>query len=71
LDVVVDEQGSDVSVIRLTIDERGRVEHVRLLSPGSSFNDRMSLAAAKAWVFRPARLVDRPVKYQLDVRLRP
>jgi outer membrane biosynthesis protein TonB len=57
------------SVLRLTIDERGRVERLRLLSPGSSFNDRMLLSAAKAWVFHPARFDGRPVKYQLDVRL--
>jgi len=69
LDVATDPSSLE-SVLRLTIDERGRVERVRLISPGNSFNDRMLLAAAKAWAFHPARLGQQAVRYQLDVRLK-
>lgn len=69
LTVVDADQAGAAGVLRVTVDEQGRVERVRLMSAGSSFNDKMILAAAKAWVFRPAQLNDRPVKYQLDIRL--
>ena len=69
LEVVNAEEAGSMSVLRLVVDENGHVERVRLISPSNSYRDRMSLPAVKAWVFQPAVLDDRPVKYQLEVRV--
>jgi hypothetical protein len=53
----------------LIIDEGGRVEQVKLLSPTRQYREWMLLAAAKAWTFRPATLSGRPVKYNLRVAI--
>jgi len=43
------------------------VDEVRLISPTRRYYDRMMVAAAKAWVFQPARLNGRPVKYRTRI----
>ncbi len=53
------------SYIELVIDEHGQVQQVRLKSSDLSLNDRMIVAAAKAWQFRPATRAGRPVPYTL------
>jgi hypothetical protein len=55
------------SYIEVTVDERGQVAHVKLRSMDASLNDRMIVAAAKAWQFRPAIKDGRPVPYVLTV----
>jgi hypothetical protein len=55
------------SYIEVTVDERGQVAQVRLRSSDASLNDRMIVAAAKAWQFRPAVKDGRPVPYVLTV----
>ena len=55
------------SYIEVTVDERGQVAQVRLRSTDASLNDRMIVAAAKAWQFRPAVKDGRPVPYVLTV----
>ncbi len=51
--------------IEILVNERGEVARVRLLATTSTLNDRMLVAAAKAWVFRPAMRDGRPVRYLL------
>jgi len=59
-----DAEPSD-SWVEVTVDERGQVAQVRLHSSDASLNDRMLVAAAKAWQFQPALKDGRPVKYVL------
>jgi hypothetical protein len=59
-----DTEPSD-SYVEVVVDERGEVTQVRLRSSDLSLNDRMIVAAAKAWQFEPAMKDGRPVKYVL------
>jgi len=59
------------SVFDLIVDQNGRVERVHLVSPGNRFNDRMLIAAAKAWQFLPATRQGQPVRYKLQLRIAP
>jgi hypothetical protein len=59
------------SVFDLIIDQNGRVEQVHLVSPTNRFNDRMLIAAAKAWQFLPATRDGQPVRYKLQLRIAP
>jgi hypothetical protein len=56
--------------IELLIDQRGHVARVRLASPGPTVNDRMLLAAARTWEFRPATRAGHAVPYILRVPAR-
>ena len=51
----------------IIVNEQGRVDEVRLFSPTRRYYDRMMVAAAKAWVFQPARLNGHPVKYRTRI----
>jgi TonB family protein len=53
------------SVLELTISAKGTVERVQLISMENRLSDKMLLAAAKAWQFRPAMKDGRPVRYRL------
>lgn len=53
----------------IVVSETGEVESVRLVSPANRFRERMLVAAAKAWRFRPALKGGRPVKYRVRVRV--
>lgn len=59
--------GSDTGVFEMLIDENGDVEHVKLISPRRRYHDRMLVAAAKAWKFRPAMLNGYPVRYRIRI----
>jgi hypothetical protein len=59
------------SLFDLLINEVGRVEQVRLVSPGNRFNDRMLTAAAKAWLFQPALRHGQAVKYRVRMPIVP
>ncbi|MDH4066968.1 MAG: hypothetical protein OEW19_21415 [Acidobacteriota bacterium] len=61
-----DSYASD-SFLEVLVDERGQAVQVRLHSSDLSLNDRMIVAAAKAWQFRPALKDGRPVSYLLRV----
>ena len=61
------EPGDDTGYFDLVVDEQGNVERVKLLSPRRLFQERMLVAAAKAWKFRPAILEGQYVKYRLRV----
>ncbi len=62
--------GSGASVLELVIDAQGRVRQVQLDAAAPSLNDRMIVAAAKAWRFRPATRDGRAVPYVLRVPTR-
>lgn len=51
------------------INETGTVDEVRLISPAHRFHDRMLVAAAKAWKFRPAMFNGHPVKYRMRIAI--
>jgi hypothetical protein len=59
--------GDDTGYFEIVVDEKGSPELVKLISPRRRYHDRMLVAAAKAWQFRPATLDGRPVKYRLLV----
>jgi hypothetical protein len=58
-----------VGTLELIVSESGAVEHVRLTSPSNRFQDRMLVAAAKAWVFKPALRDGRPVRFRTTIRV--
>jgi hypothetical protein len=57
----------DTGYFDIIVNEQGSVEQVKLLSPARRFQERMLVAAAKAWKFAPARLDGRPVRYRMRV----
>jgi hypothetical protein len=60
---------SQIGTLELVVDEHGDVERVRLVSPSNRFHERMLVAHAKTWKFRPAIRGGRPVKFRTVVRL--
>jgi len=58
-----------IGVLELTIDAKGSVEQVRLLSRANRYHERMLVSAAKAWQFEPAMKDGQPVRYVLRVRV--
>ena len=59
--------GDDTGFFDMVIDEAGNVANIKLISPRRRYHDRMLVAAAKAWKFRPATLNGQPVKYRLRI----
>ena len=64
-----DVPANQLGTLELLVDEHGDVEHVRLFSPFNRHQERMIVANAKTWKFRPATRAGRPVKYRTRVRL--
>jgi hypothetical protein len=60
---------NQIGTLELVVDEHGDVERVRLVSPSNRFHERMLVAHAKTWKFRPAIRGGRPVKFRTVVRL--
>ncbi|MBK5297494.1 MAG: hypothetical protein JJE40_10080 [Vicinamibacteria bacterium] len=58
-----------IGTIEVVVDEQGDVLHVKLISPGNRYHERMLVSAAKMWKFRPAYKDGRPVRYMARVRL--
>jgi tetratricopeptide (TPR) repeat protein len=56
--------GAYTGVLRLIIDEQGKVEQAHLVQKVLDGYDPLLIAAAKEWTFRPARRNGQPVKYQ-------
>lgn len=54
-------------VLRLVINEQGRVDSATLPQPINSSYDPMLLSAARQWLFRPALKDGAPVKYSKDI----
>ena len=59
--------GDDTGIFVMVVDENGDVSQIKLISPRGRFHDRMLVAAAKAWKFRPAMLNGYPVKYKVRI----
>jgi len=59
--------GVNTGYFDIVVNEAGDVQQVQLVSPTRQFQERMLMAAAKAWKFRPATLNGQPVKYRLRV----
>jgi hypothetical protein len=59
--------GADTGYFDIIVDENGVATAVSLMSPVHHFHDGMLVAAAKAWMFRPALLNGRPVKYRIRI----
>jgi len=61
------EPGDDTGYFDVTVNENGDVDHVQLLSPMRRFQERMLMAAAKAWKFKPALRDGQPVRYRIRI----
>ena len=56
-------------VIEVVIDMDGTVESATMLEGGEALYNRLLLAAAKTWTYRPARLEGVPVKYRKRIQI--
>jgi TonB family protein len=57
-----------VGTLEFVVTETGAVERVHLVSPANRYQERMLVAAAKTWQFRPATRDGRPVRYRIRIR---
>jgi hypothetical protein len=56
-------------VIEVVIDETGAVEQALIRVPLNAAYDRQALIAAKAWLYQPATLNGKPVKFRKAVQI--
>jgi periplasmic protein TonB len=56
-------------VVEVVIDEMGKVESASMLQPIDPRYNRLVLAAAQNWVYRPARRDGAPVKYKKRIQI--
>ncbi len=56
-------------VLELMIDETGKVEEARFLSPIHPVYDGMVTSAAKGWKYQPATADGKPIKYRKTIRI--
>ena len=56
-------------VIEVVIDETGAVEQALMRVPLNAAYDRQAVLAAKAWLFQPAMLNGKPVKFRKAVQI--
>jgi hypothetical protein len=56
-------------VLELMIDETGRVEEARFLSPIHPVYDGMVTSSAKGWKYHPATADGKPIKYRKTIRI--
>ncbi len=59
----------DIGILEIVVSATGVVEQVRLISNANRFEERMLVAAAKAWPFEPATKDGRPVRYRTRIRV--
>ena len=60
-----------IGVLEIVIDANGGVESAMMVQPSEPLYDRRLLAAAKTWVYRPARMDGAPVKYRRRIQSHP
>jgi hypothetical protein len=58
-----------IGTLEFVVGESGAVEHVHLVSPANRYQERMLVAAAKTWQFRPATRDGRPVRFRTRMRV--
>jgi TonB family protein len=58
-----------IGTLEIVVSASGAVEHVSLISPANRYQERMLVAAAKAWQFQPATRQGRPVRYRTRIRV--
>jgi hypothetical protein len=56
-------------VLELMIDETGKVEEARFLSPIHPVYDGMVTSSAKGWKYQPATADGKPIKYRKTIRI--
>jgi soluble cytochrome b562 len=56
-------------ILELMIDETGKVEEARFLSPIHPVYDGMVTSAAKGWKYQPATADGKPIKYRKTLRI--
>jgi TonB family protein len=56
-------------IVEVVIDETGKVESASMLRSIDPRYNRLVLAAAKSWVYRPARREGAPVKYKKRIQI--
>ena len=59
----------DLAILEVVVNEEGTVDSARLTGSSQRLNDKMLVAAAKAWIFDPARLNGQPVRYLLRIQI--
>jgi hypothetical protein len=59
----------EVGTLELTVNAAGTVDQVHLISPYNRYQERMLVAAAKAWLFQPAIRDGRPVRFRTRIRV--
>ena len=59
----------EVGTLELTVGTSGTVEQVHLISPYNRYQERMLVAAAKAWLFQPATKDGRAVRFRTRIRV--
>ena len=62
-------ESEQLGVLELVVSHTGAVDHVRLISPENRYHDRMMVAAAKTWRFRPATKHGLPVRSRTHIRV--
>jgi hypothetical protein len=56
-------------ILEVSIDEAGKVEEARFLSPIHPVYDGMVTSAAKGWKYQPATADGKPIKYKKTIRI--
>jgi hypothetical protein len=59
----------DLAILEVVVNEEGTVDSAKLTGLSQRLNDKMLVAAAKAWIFDPARLNGQPVRYLLRIQI--
>jgi hypothetical protein len=59
----------EVGTLELMVNTAGTVDQVHLISPYNRYQERMLVAAAKAWIFQPATRDGRPVRFRARIRV--
>jgi TonB family protein len=62
-------QQRKTAVVEVVVNEHGSVDSAVMLSPLDPTYDRAVIAAAKNWMYQPAKVEGKPVKYQKRVQI--
>jgi TonB family protein len=65
----LDTPSEQIGILDIVVSATGAVEQVRLISTSNRYQDRMIVAAAKAWQFEPATKDGQRVRYRTQIRI--